>query len=446
MKRNVFILIIFILTQGVLHARKIDLSMPSYYGGTQYEADLSNVVVNVELGDTIDFIAVPISSASAWIYDGVVDIVGIINTGWISTSPTFGSRLIYRFVPQSIQSYDFFFMYSSGGFFSSMFGTIEVTEPIISLTGYEVAIYPLDGHANDLSGNNHNGNLFGPTTSVDRFGNPNGALQFQLNDFVDINDGVFFTGSAFSLSFWFKMDQVNNSGTMVKLSDELKVGFNGNNLIEVSLASKSLVGNLIPFASHDIVQSVVINTNPVPLNTWHNIIISCKRMLVNIPSEFSDHNIAFYGGNYFEIFLNGMKVFSSYPSHPDYPSGNSRYCSTDRLFNKTLSPIFGENFIGHLDDIHMWSTEVNSLEAQAIYNNQGLSVNENNIISLSCFPNPVKDVLHLKGGEIESVFIYDASGRLLLESNDDSINVSHFASGLYTLVINGTNSMCFVKE
>lgn len=46
------------------------------------------------------------------------------------------------------------------------------------LTNGLMAYYPLDGTANDASGNGNNGALYGPTSTTDRFGNPNSAYYF----------------------------------------------------------------------------------------------------------------------------------------------------------------------------------------------------------------------------------------------------------------------------
>ena len=54
-----------------------------------------------------------------------------------------------------------------------------------------VAYYPFNGNANDESGNNHNGTVYGPTLTSDRFGNPNSAYHYHgnlNNDYIDLGD------------------------------------------------------------------------------------------------------------------------------------------------------------------------------------------------------------------------------------------------------------------
>jgi len=59
-------------------------------------------------------------------------------------------------------------------------------------------------------------------------------------------------------------------------------------------------------------------------------------------------------------------------------------------------------------------------------------------VPVSIYPNPVKDKLYVQtdGQSIESIFIFDARGKQITTSlTDDSIDVSGFAKGIYTLKV-----------
>ena len=67
--------------------------------------------------------------------------------------------------------------------------------------------------------------------------------------------------------------------------------------------------------------------------------------------------------------------------------------------------------------------------------------NINDITSnISIFPNPVKDVLMING-IFNFVDIYDVSGKLILSSEQNKINVSELAKGLYMLEINTSSGI-----
>ncbi len=78
--------------------------------------------------------------------------------------------------------------------------------PVLGLVAY----FPLDGNANDASGNGHHGNPSGgPDFSVpDRFGNPQSACHFdQVDDYIVVTDvdGLGFTTAAM-FSIWINTD------------------------------------------------------------------------------------------------------------------------------------------------------------------------------------------------------------------------------------------------
>lgn len=71
-----------------------------------------------------------------------------------------------------------------------------------------VAYYPFNGNANDASGNNNNGTVYGATPTVDRKGNPNSAFLFDgLDDYIAINHSASLNMSQqISISFWVKFE------------------------------------------------------------------------------------------------------------------------------------------------------------------------------------------------------------------------------------------------
>ncbi|MCA6365319.1 MAG: T9SS type A sorting domain-containing protein [Bacteroidetes bacterium] len=91
----------------------------------------------------------------------------------------------------------------------------------VSLSTGLVLHYPMNGNANDVSGNNNNGTIFGGALpAADRFGNPNSALSFDgVNDYIDVPDGTYFTGSSFSISCWFYARTYANWSRIIDFSN-----------------------------------------------------------------------------------------------------------------------------------------------------------------------------------------------------------------------------------
>jgi hypothetical protein len=77
------------------------------------------------------------------------------------------------------------------------------------LTNGLVAYYPLNGNANDASGNGNNGTVVGAIPATDRFGNPNGCYSFNgIAQYIYAAAGSLPSGQR-TISLWFKLNEVN---------------------------------------------------------------------------------------------------------------------------------------------------------------------------------------------------------------------------------------------
>jgi hypothetical protein len=91
---------------------------------------------------------------------------------------------------------------------------------IIMMNGL-VLYLPLDGNANDASGNGLNGTIYGTVTSVaDRLGNANGAMFFPGNtsSYIRINDNPLVRPSSITLSAWVNMSSQPGHGSFITKS------------------------------------------------------------------------------------------------------------------------------------------------------------------------------------------------------------------------------------
>ena len=73
---------------------------------------------------------------------------------------------------------------------------------------------------------------------------------------------------------------------------------------------------------------------------------------------------------------------------------------------------------------------------------QEIEIPENNI---RIYPNPVQETLNIESDESVSFKIYDLDGRLLLNGDGKSIDVSALKAGTYLLQINN-NTLKFIKQ
>jgi hypothetical protein len=77
-----------------------------------------------------------------------------------------------------------------------------------NITDSLLLYYPMDGNANDLSGNNFHGTVNGATLVPDRFGNANSAYYFDgVNDYIDFPiTSILKPTYPLTISFWAKLD------------------------------------------------------------------------------------------------------------------------------------------------------------------------------------------------------------------------------------------------
>lgn len=67
--------------------------------------------------------------------------------------------------------------------------------------------------------------------------------------------------------------------------------------------------------------------------------------------------------------------------------------------------------------------------------------------TVSVYPNPVKNVLYVKGGQNNSKYkILDVSGRLLLKGIGAKVDVSKLSKGVYLIQVDELKAMKFIKE
>ena len=111
-------------------------------------------------------------------------------------------------------------------------------------------------------------------------------------------------------------------------------------------------------------------------------------------------------------------------------------------------PDMVENFMDYAEDACMVAfTKGQRDRMQAVINTVRPSLIDkaNSINSISrdviiVYPNPVKDILYIKGNNILKTGIYSIDGKLIKESTENQINVSELKKGIYWVQITNKNS------
>ncbi len=157
-----------------------------------------------------------------------------------------------------------------------------------------VAYYPFSGSAEDSSGFENNGEVFGATLTKDRFGNPNSAYKFDgFNDFINggSSESLRIDGDL-TLSFWFNTPSFlgyssgiityqgsNTSG--LERNALYKINFPNDNTLNYNHEDENAEGNVNVFENLDLKK-----------NSWYHVLLkrdtTSRELKLFINGEFAD--------------------------------------------------------------------------------------------------------------------------------------------------------------
>jgi hypothetical protein len=147
---------------------------------------------------------------------------------------------------------------------------MQATPALADVTLGLVAQYPLNGNANDASGNGNNGTVVGADPAPDRFGTPAGAYLFgnnpthgaQATDYVEIADSASLRPqNGITLSAW--INTANSAGRAI-VGKQFGDGLEDSYLLWYNVGT--LWFTLFPFGSSGL-------SAPIPsLGVWHHVV------------------------------------------------------------------------------------------------------------------------------------------------------------------------------
>lgn len=232
-------------------------------------------------------------------------------------------------------------------------------------TNNAVVKYPFTGNANDLSGNNLNGVVYGATLIPDRFGNSNSAYYFDgIDDYIEVAHNAilnFGPSDNFSISLWIKPDTVQNytgSNGVVDIISKWTDNGAGNSGYPFSIryvtehAQPPLINGSVSALRFDQNCSNFpydYSTSSTNDNSWHHIVMVKDNSVIKIyvdnvlEKSFID-NTSCSTSNFDPMWIGGR-------------SGN---------FNPT-------RFTGAIDDIYIYSCSLDSTQIDSLFNSQDTS-------------------------------------------------------------------------
>jgi len=216
-----------------------------------------------------------------------------------------------------------------------------------------VAWYSFNGNANDLSGNNNNGNVMnGTALTNDRNNTPNSAYSFDgIDDYIVVNGSPTFINDSLTLSFWINATQ-NFSNDLIEL---------GNNSSAIWGATASTdwvemaVGRGCGGSGTSYTQAAICN-----LSTWHHFVLVLSK-------------------NNHKLYKNGVFVGTCNKSQMSTLS-----CSSQSLYIGSAIFTSQTYFNGKLDDFGVWRRSLTDCEISQLYSSGVSQVSASSNSSLIC--------------------------------------------------------------
>ena len=246
----------------------------------------------------------------------------------------------------------FFLILISGTGFSQSVPSYVPTNGLIGWWGF-------NGNAQDNSGNGNHGTVNGATLTTDRFGNQNGAYDFDgQNNRINVTNQNFNLGwQNYTISAWFQLaNSLNN------------FNYNGSSIILNTIPHNGIVithyGTNNPFSSLVSNNVSVLGGDGTGWNYFHVGPLNTRN---NIPPQTWNNILLTRNGNKFSLYLNGLIA-------------DSLFLNTSPI-NQTCELVIGniawsypsEGFLGKLDDYAVWSRTLTPQEITNLYNSQLLT-------------------------------------------------------------------------
>jgi hypothetical protein len=196
-----------------------------------------------------------------------------------------------------------------------------------------MAYYPLDGNANDESGNNLNGIMHGTELTTNHDNTQGKALTFSGNSYISL--GSNFDFPLRTINIWFYATVIDLTERHIYISDSPAL-LNGFTQIKV----KEVDGMKTIRSSAGIPGGVAEGSTQILLNKWYMLTLV-------VDSSKTRH---YLNGELIGIFDNGL----------------SRSNNGDALALLGTSRVYDRFFIGKLDDVRIYNRALSEIEIQSL--------------------------------------------------------------------------------
>lgn len=315
-----------------------------------------------------------------------------------------------------------------------------------------VLCMPMNGNAQDNSGNNNHGTVNGATLTSDRFGNANSAYYFN-----GTNNSIVVPGSTsldsieikdeLTISAWCRVDGWYNNFNVFSIVNKYNTTSDWG--WDYTIQSPSSSNGQMFIANYPVTMSyyTYTTTGATTLGQWDFYTVT-----------FSKAN------SVFKAYKNAVLINSVATNSMQLESTNN---GTLYIGYSPGGPGANEYAKGCIDELKIFSRALNASEITSLYNGGQCSVSsvgeiQNEVSLCSIYPNPSFNQLNLEVSANERILeemeidIISLDGKLLKRkrfqynnATDYTIDISEIASGFYMVRISSgayTQTVKFIKE
>jgi Concanavalin A-like lectin/glucanases superfamily/Secretion system C-terminal sorting domain len=305
--------------------------------------------------------------------------------------------------------------------------------------------YPMDGNADDISTNNFDGTVNGPTLTTNRYAQANRAYAFDgVNDHIalgminSMNDIL----TDFTVSFWMKSSNVGVSAYSEVFGNinTPGAGLSFNIDIHRTVFTSLSVNSILFYMRDNSSQVFAITVTEADLfdDNWHCVVfkinsVSTGNAEVYIDGALHAHNVDFNQSP--NLTLTDFEF--------PFAIGALNNRGTLQAFYK-----------GSLDQFRIYDYAIgtSTILSDCSTNLTG-DENFEIIQGVQIYPNPASQLLHIsnQNENITKMTVYDMHGKTMLQSAIMDIDISEYSSGVYLIVFEDENQTIkkqykFVKE
>jgi len=209
-----------------------------------------------------------------------------------------------------------------------------------------VAYYPFNGNADDMSGNNNNGIVYGATLVPDRKENPNSAYYFDgINDYISIpGSSTLNPSNQLTIALWLNMDIITNRYTPVMHKGGTHTEGFANREYLIYIED---IGRVYAESAGDNSVHHFLGYNIPCLKTWFHFTAVFDRI---------EHKM--------RLYINGERVKEANDS---YSTFNNNSDSLKIATWDESNAQYAEYYKGYIDDIYIYNRSLSDSEIKDIF-------------------------------------------------------------------------------